>query len=386
MRGAVTTFSFPTATLFGPGATAELPLRLRQLGSRKPLVVTDPGLLQTKAFEVLSQALGAKELGQSWDLFHGVHSNPIEQDVIDAAKAFRAAECDAVVAFGGGSALDVGKACRLFVKRPDLKLSQFSVMDDWSGLARCVCIPTTAGTGSEVGRSSVITLANTQSRSAIFLPRLLAKLVILDPVLTEDLPPQLTAATGLDALTHCIESFTSPVYQPFCDGIALEGIHKIVRALPRAFADGSDLDARGQMLVAAAMGGVAFQKDLGATHSLAHPLSALCGMHHGTGNAVCLPHVMRFNAERKPGLYRRVGVACNLNVHKLKPEEADQLTIDFVTRFISKLGLKTRLREYGVKASHIENLASQAKTDSCHLTNPVPVSREEFKALFAAAL
>src|SRR5258706_2693797 len=330
MTAAYASFSFPTATLFGPGTISELPARLRQMSSRKPLVVTDPGLLQTRSFQTLSNTLGAKQLGQDWELFHGVHTNPTEQDVVDAAKAFRESGCDLVIAFGGGSALDVGKASRLLIKRPDLKLNRFNPNDDWSGLARCVCIPTTAGTGSEVGRSSVITLFGTQRRSVIFHPRLLAKLVILDPELTVELPPKLTAATGMDALTHCIESFTSPVYQPFCDGIALEGIHIIAQALPRAFRDGTDMEARAEMLVAAAMGGVAFQKDLGATHSLAHPLSALCGMHHGTANAICLPHVMKLNSERKPGLYRRVGVACGLDVFRATPAEADTRTIDFI--------------------------------------------------------
>src|ERR1051325_8391032 len=323
MSASLASFSFPTATLFGAGAISELPDRLTQMGGRKPLVVTDPGLLQTKSFQTLSNTLGAKKLGQSWELFHGVHSNPTEQDVVDAGKAFREARCDSVIAFGGGSALDVGKACRLFVKKPDLQLSKFNYHDDWSGLPRCVCIPTTAGTGSEVGRSSVITAFGTQRRAVIFLPNLLAKLVILDPVLTVGLPPKLTAATGLDALTHCIESFTSPEFHPLCEGIALEGIHLTVDALPRACRDGRDLDARGRMLVAAAMGAIAFQKDLGATHSLAHPLSTLCGMHHGTANAVCLPHVMQFNSQRKPGLYRRVGFACGLDVMKVPDEVAD---------------------------------------------------------------
>jgi len=382
----VSGFSFPTATIFGPGALAELPTRLQQMGCRKPLVVTDPGLLQTQAFEKLKSTLGSKELGKTWDLFHGVHTNPTEQDVVDAAKAFRASSCDLVIAFGGGSALDVGKACRLLVKKPDLKLSNFSFKDDWSGLARCVCIPTTAGTGSEVGRSSVITLAGTQRRSVIFLPRLLAKLVVLDPEVTLDLPPHLTAATGCDALTHCIESFTSHEFQPFCDGVALEGIHYIVEALPRAFKNGKDIDARGKMLVAAAMGGVAFQKDLGATHSLAHPLSALCGMHHGTANAICLPHVMEFNAKHKTGLYRRVGMAGGLDVMRASPEEADRKTIDFIKRFIEKLGITGGLRAHGVQEMQLDALSAQAFTDTCHLTNPVPVTREDLRALYQAAL
>ena len=386
MNAAVANFSFPTATLFGPGTIAELPNRLRQMGAQRPLVVTDGGLLQTRAFDTLRNALGASQLGKAWELFHGVHTNPIEQDVVDAANAFRASACDSVVAFGGGSALDVGKACRLLVKKPDLKLARFNFQDDWSGLARCVCVPTTAGTGSEVGRSSVITLSGTQKRSVIFLPRLLAKLVILDPELTADLPPNLTAATGMDALTHCIESFTSPVFQPFCDGIALEGVHIIVRNLPRAFKNGKDIEARGKMLVAAAMGGVAFQKDLGATHSLAHPLSALCGMHHGTANAICLPHVMEFNSRRKPGLYRRVGLACGLDVVKATPEDADQKTIQVIRKFLADLGLGGGLRSFGVKESALDSLSAQAFADSCHFTNPVPVNQDDLKALYSAAL
>jgi alcohol dehydrogenase class IV len=272
------------------------------------------------------------------------------------------------------------------VKRPDLKLAKFNFNDDWSGLARCVCIPTTAGTGSEVGRSSVITLAGTQRRSVIFLPRLMAKLVILDPEVTLDLPPQLTAATGMDALTHCIESFTSPVFQPFCDGIALEGIYLITRNLPRAYKNGKDIEARGKMLVAAAMGGVAFQKDLGATHSLAHPLSALCGMHHGTANAICLPHVMEFNSQRKPGLYRRIGITCGLDVLRASPEDADRITIEYIKKLISDLGLGNGLRAHGVKESSLDALAAQAFADSCHVTNPVPVNQDDLRALYQSAL
>jgi alcohol dehydrogenase class IV len=274
----------------------------------------------------------------------------------------------------------------LLVKKPDLKLSKFNFNDDWSGLARCVCIPTTAGTGSEVGRSSVITLAGAQRRSVIFLPRLLAKLVILDPQLTVDLPPQLTAATGMDAFTHCVESFTSPNFQPLCDGIALEGIHYIVDALPKAVKNGKDIEARGKMLVSAAMGGIAFQKDLGATHSLAHPLSALCGMHHGTANAICLPHVMAFNSKRGPGLYRRVGASCGLDVMRASAEEADQKTIDFVKKFLTQIGITGGLRAHGVQEAQLDALSAQAFTDTCHLTNPVPVNREDLKELYQAAL
>src|SRR5882672_675921 len=377
MSSEVSHFSFPTTVIAGAGALQELPTRLKQLDCRRPLVVTDPGLLQTKAFQNLSRTLGEEKKGKSWHLFHGVHPNPVEKDVKDAAQTFRQSKCDGVIAFGGGSALDVGKACRLLIKRPQLSLARFDSNDDWTGLLPCICIPTTAGTGSEVGRSSVITPDGKQRRSVIFHPGLLAVLVILDAELTLDLPPLLTAATGMDAFTHCIESFTSPVFHPFCEGIALEGVHLIIENLPRAYKEGRDQEARGKMLVAAAMGGVAFQKDLGATHSLAHPLSALHGMHHGTANAICLPHVMKFNASKKPGLYRRVGVACGIDVLKCSPEEADGRTVEFIGQLTRELGLAEGLRAYGVKESQIDALTAQAFADSCHATNPVPVSRED---------
>src|SRR4029077_6381292 len=182
-----------------------------------------------------------------------------------------------------------------------------------------------------------------------FHPELLAKLVILDPELTRGLPPKLTAATGADALTHCIESYTCPSFHPMCDGIALEGIALIVDALPRAYRDGNDIDARGKMLVAAAMGAVAFQKDLGVVHSMAHPLSTLCGMHHGLANALCLVAGMKFCSERKPGLYRRVGIACGVELGKGSEQEADQRTIKFIASLLAGLNLNTRLGEHGVK-------------------------------------
>ena len=379
-------FSFPTTTICGAGALAELPGRLARLNLRRPLVVTDPGLVPTPAFRQLQHTLGPAAQGSSWFLYQGVHPNPVETDVIETAAAYRAAECDAVIAFGGGSALDVGKAARLLLKRPELKLGEFRFEDDWSGLAPLVAIPTTAGTGSEVGRSSVITLVATRRKAVLFHPELLARLVVLDAELTRGLPPKLTAATGVDALTHCIESFTSPVFHPLCDGIALEGIHLIVDALPRAFRDGNDLDARSRMLVAAAMGAVAFQKDLGATHSLAHPLSTLCGLHHGTANALCLAAVMAFNAARKPGLYRRVGLACGLDVVRCPAPEADRRTLDFIGKFIADVGLNQKLRDYGVMESHLDALTEQAIQDSCHQTNPVPVTKADLRTLYQAVL
>ncbi len=382
----ISTFSFPPTTVFGPGTIVGIRGRLNRLNVSKPLVVTDPGLLPTRAFRSLTDALGSREQDKTWALFSGVHPNPIEQDVLDGAEAYQKAKCDGVIAFGGGSALDVGKAIRLLLKQPQLKLAEFKWDDDWSGLEPCVCVPTTAGTGSEVGRSSVITLASTKRKAVLFTPGLLANVVFLDPELTLDLPPKLTAATGADALTHCIESYTCPVFHPMCDGIALEGVRLIAEALPRAYRDGKDIEARGKMLVAAAMGAVAFQKDLGVVHSLAHPLSTICGMHHGLANALCLVAGMKFCAERKPGLYRRVGIACGLDTIRATGEEADKVTITFVSEFLAALGLNTRLREQGVKREQLDTLVAQAVEDPCHKTNAVPVTAADFRALYEQVL
>lgn len=385
-----TTFSFPTITRFGVGCLRELPETLGQLGVRRPLVVTDSGLLETDAFRRLRSVLG-DEGGEGggkasrWKLFSGVHPNPLEADVGGAAAAYREADCDGIVAVGGGSALDVGKAVRLFLQLPDLRLADFDPSMKWPALAPCVCIPTTAGTGSEVGRSSVITADGTRRKVVIGHPSLMADRVFLDPELTVGLPLKLTAATGVDALTHCIESFTCPVFHPMCDGIALEGVHLIVDALPRACADGRDLDARGRMQVAAAMGAVAFQKDLGATHSLAHPLSTLCGMHHGLANALCLPFVMEWNAARDPGLYQRIGIACGLDIGRSSRADADSATIAFLRQFIAKIGIDFGLRRHGVQASQLDELSRMAYQDPCHQTNPVPVAEAALREMYEAA-
>ena len=355
---------------------------LTRLGVYRPLVVTDPGLLKTEAFERLTTVLGTPGQNLNWFVYSGVHPNPVESDVKEAVAVYLANHCDGVVAIGGGSPLDAGKAARLLAKRPGFDLSKFYDEADWSGLAPFVAIPTTAGTGSEVGRSSVITLDATHRKAVLFHPEMLARTVILDPELTRGLPPKLTAATGADALTHCIESYTCPAFHPMCDGIALEGIRLIVDALPRAYRDGGDLDARGKMLVAAAMGAVAFQKDLGVVHSLAHPLSTLFGMHHGLANALCLVASMKFCADRKPGLYRRVAEACGLNVHGVSDADADRAAIKFVAKFLESLGLTGRLSAFGADPTRINELAAQAWDDPCHRTNAVPVSPEDLKSLY----
>ena len=381
-----TSFNFPTDTRVGPGAISQLNVTLLALGIHRPLVVTDAGLLATDAYKKLAAALLPGEPDRDWFLHSDVQPNPTEANTRGAAELALAKGCDGVIGLGGGSALDAAKVCRILIKQPQLKLADYDWEADWSGLLPFIAVPTTAGTGSEVGRSGVVTPDDSDSKGMYFHPELLARCVFLDPELTTGLPAGLTAATGVDALTHCIESFTSPAFQPMCDGIALEGIRLIIHALPTAIADGADLDARGHMLVAAAMGGVAFQKDLGATHSLAHPLSAICGVHHGTANAICLPHVMRHNARQKPGVYRRIGIACGLDVVSCSDTDADELTVQFVDDFIRRCGMPTSLEEVGVKEEHIEALSDQAWLDPCHQTNPVPVSREDLKELFLKAL
>ena len=375
---AVVSFSFPTTIVFGAGCASQLWDRFtaRVAGGatmNRPLLVTDRGLLETPAFETVRSALGGRER-----TFADVQANPADANVRAAADAFRMGGCDGVIALGGGSAIDVAKIIRLVVAKSDKPLTSFTPDDAVGKLAPFCAIPTTAGTGSEVGRSSVVTIGGT--KRVIFHPALLADLVVLDPTLTVDLPATLTAATGADALTHCIESFTSPDFHPLCDGIALEGIRLIKQALLLAVKQPRDLEARGLMQIAATMGGIAFQKDLGAAHSLAHPLSAMCGVHHGTANALVLPAVMEFNAERKPGLYSRVAVALGC------ANQSDACAIATVKYLLNEIGLTGGLRGAGVKDDQLDALAAAAFQDSCHRTNPIPVTRDDLRALYQQSM
>jgi 4-hydroxybutyrate dehydrogenase len=368
----ISSFSFPTPILHGVGALSELPRRLERLGSQRPLIVTDAGLLSTPAFGLLHAALG-----KNTAVFSGVHPNPVAADVEAAAEAWKEKDCDAVIGFGGGSALDVAKIVRAAVAHPDGQWKGLAPADDPGLLAPFVAVPTTAGTGSEVGRSSVITFG--QNKRVIFHPALLAALVVLDPRVTAGLPPRLTAATGIDALAHCVESLTSPVFHPLCDAIALEGARIVFAHLPRAFADGSDLTARGMMQIAATMGGIAFQKDLGAVHSLSHPLSAHFGLNHGHANALCLVPVMRFNAAGAPGIYGRLSTALGLR------DASDSAVIGEVASLLDQVGMRGGLREQGVPQEALDLLADAAFADPCHHTNPVQVTRDDLLSLYREA-
>jgi alcohol dehydrogenase class IV len=363
--------AFPTAIRFGAGCRADLPRHLTDLGVSRPLLVTDPGLRATPAFSLVSGLVPGAAVCDS------VHPNPVEEDVGAVAAAYQNHRCDGIVGLGGGSALDTAKIARWAAAHPEVGLAGFSWEHKYAPLPPFVAIPTTAGTGSEVGRSSVVTIDG--HKRVFFHPCLLANLVLLDPELTVGLPARLTAATGADAFTHCLESLTSPVFHPFCDGIAWEGLRLAFEFLPRAVADGTDLEARGMMLMAAALGGVAFQKDLGAVHSLSHPLSARFGVHHGTANALCLAPVMAFNARRLPGVYARAATALGL------AGAADTEVVAAVARWLESLGLAGGLRGQGVPEDALPSLARDAFEDSCHRTNPVPVTEADLLDLYRAS-
>ena len=307
----ISTFSFPTRIVFGCGAVRRLPANLEETGIHKPLIVTDPGVRATPVFDAVVSAL--KDAGVPHEVYAGVHGNPIEEDVLEATALYRSGGCDGAIGLGGGSALDVSKAV-IVMARHDGALTEL----EWQagGTERMkgpydpiIAIPTTSGTGSEVGRSSVITSHKLGRKIIIFSPWLMPKRAILDPELTVGLPPFLTAATGMDAFTHCLESLTCPGFNPLCDAIAIYGLELVIRNLERATRNGHDIEARGYMQVAATMGAIAFQKDLGATHSLAHPLSTEFGLNHGLANALCLPAVMRFNLKEAAAALRAPGGA-----------------------------------------------------------------------------
>lgn len=367
----ISTFSFPTKILFGCGAVRRLPQCLQETGIRKPLLVTDPGLRAAPVFDTVVSVL--EEAGVPNAIYDRVHGNPIEEDVLESAALYRSAGCDGAIGLGGGSALDVSKAV-IVMARHDGALTEL----EWQagGMDRMVgpydpiiAIPTTAGTGSEVGRSSVITSHKLGRKIIIFSPWLMPKRAILDPELTVGLPPFLTAATGMDAFTHCLESLTCPVFHPLCDAIAIHGLELVIRYLERATRNGKDIEARGYMQVAATMGALSFQKDLGATHSLAHPLSTEFGLNHGLANALCLPAVMRFNLGVAASHYARLAALFGIPVHQMTESEAAARSVSEVESMIERIGITRGLRNHTVPKESLSLLSQKAFEDSCHKTN-----------------
>jgi alcohol dehydrogenase class IV len=392
---AIHQYNFPTRVHFGSGAIKLLPAALKELGRARPLIVTDRGLaplppvVETRALCVAA--------GLDAAVFSEVWGNPVKSQVMAGVAAFRAHNADAIVALGGGAAIDVAKAIVLMTYHPgDL----FDYEDEKPDarpidlrLPTYVAVPTTAGTGSEVGRSTVISDDETHVKKIIFSPRLMAERVFADPDLTLRLPAFVTATTGMDALTHLVESYLAKGFQPLCDGIALEGARILARSLGKAVAfarrieagesaavgDESHREARAGMLNAALMGGVAFQKGLGVTHSLAHALSTVCDLHHGLGNGVCLPYTMLFNkdvaAPRLAELAHVVGA----------PDQSADGFVAWLRDLKAEIGIPRTLEEAGVRREQLDRLVVVAAGDACHPNNPKPVTTDAFRTLFERA-
>jgi alcohol dehydrogenase class IV len=377
----IVTWSFPTTIVFGSGAIATVASHAKRACSPTPraLVVCDAGVVKAGIAGRVKTLLDEGSVPAA--LFDAVDPNPVERNVTDGVAAYRAHRATLVVAVGGGSPLDAGKLIALKTTH-DRPLADY---DDAIGgdanigpnIPPILTIPTTAGTGSEVGRSGVVTIASTGRKTVIFSPHLLAKTAILDPELTVTMPPRVTAATGFDALTHCLEAFVAKGDHPMADAIALGGLELCATFLARAVERGDDLEARGGMMKAAMMGAVAFQKGLGACHSLAHPLSSEKGLHHGLANALCLPAVVEFNEKVVGDRLERVRTIVDPKAKSLA---------EALRALRARVGLPGGLRAEGVKEGDVPKLASIAFEDACHKLNPRPVTREDLAKLYQDSL
>ncbi len=384
-------FSFPTTIHFGAGARNLVADHLKAANVKRPLVVTDRGIAPLPMLKEFVASLS----GLDALVFSGIWGNPVRSQVNQGVAAYEAHGADAVIGLGGGAALDVAKAIALMSTHPGDVLEYAwdhpAVRPIDRALPYFVALPTTAGTGSEVGRSSVVSDDTTHVKKIIFSPALLARCVFADPELTFDLPPAITAATGMDALTHNVESYLSPEYHPLCDGIALEGVRIAARALPIAFHDGRNLQARSDMLMSSMMGAIAFQKDLGAVHSCAHALSTVADLHHGLANGIMIDHVMRFNlpaaTAKMAELARVAGVA---GAGSMAEHEAASAFIAWLGATKKALGIPATLSalkaQRAVTRDDIPALVDVAIVDTCHRTNPRPCVREDFERIFAEAI
>ena len=375
-------WSYPTAIKFGAGRIAELAEACVACGISKPLLVTDKGLA---SLPITLQALDILEgAGLGRALFSEVDPNPNEINLAAGLKVYRDGDHDGVIAFGGGSGLDLGKMVA-FMSGQSRPVWDFEDIGDWwtradpAGIAPIIAVPTTAGTGSEVGRASVITNSETHVKKIIFHPKVLPQVVICDPELTVGMPKMITAGTGMDAFAHCLEAFCSPHYHPMSQGIALEGLRLVNEYLPRAYADGSDLEARAHMRSAAAMGATAFQKGLGAIHALSHPIGAVYNTHHGTTNAVVMPAVLDFN---RPEVEARLAQAAAY----MGISGGYTGFYDRVMALREELGIPNGLRDLGVGDDRLDELTAMALEDPSVGGNPVKMTSENTLALFQAAL
>ena len=374
-------YNFPTIIRFGAGASKELGDYLIKNNLLKPLIVTDPNVAQLDFFKEIIIDLKKKNI--SVEVFNDIHKNPVKPDVYKGTEVYDATQRYAIIGIGGGAALDVARAIVLRVnhredlfKYDDLIGGDIYVTND---VPHFITIPTTAGTGSEVCRSAIISDGITHQKKILFSPKLLAKIVFADPLLTMELPPFITAATGMDALTHNMEAFLAKMPHPMCDGIALEGISLINDSLEKAV-NNPDLESRSKMLIASLMGAVAFQKGLGVVHSLAHPLSSLLDTHHGLANAVNIPYGMQFNIEGFEHKFKRIARTLELK------EETGEAVVKYLFDLNSKINIPHKLSDIGVKEEHVETLADLAIADFAHPNNPKPVTREDFKQLYLSGL
>ncbi len=383
---AIAELSWPTRVVLGPGALARLPAQVARLGMARPLVVTDRGVVRAGLAGRVHAVLSAA--GVRFSRFEDVNPNPTDRDAAEGLAAFRAGGCDGLVAIGGGSVIDAAKLVQVLTTH-EPPLSRYDdaaggdrlVKDDMPPL---VAIPTTAGTGSEVGRSGVATLPDTGRKTVIFSPYLMPGAAICDPELTVDLPPHLTAATGMDALTHCLEAYVASGFHPLADAVAIDGLRRVARSLPVAFREPKDLAARTDMMVAAMEGAMAFQKGLGACHALAHALTPISGLHHGLANAVVLPAVMEFNRGAAAARLARVAVAMGEDPRAPEDALADQ-AIARVRHLTAELRLPARLRDAGVREEDLPRVARKAFEDASHQANPRRCDEADLLAIARAA-
>lgn len=381
------TFVFPNSINFGVGAIESLASALKQLEISKPLLVTDPGLMRTGLVDRAIEAAGNQiELV----VFSDVDANPTESNVRVGTELYHKSECDGIIGFGGGSALDAAKGIRLMSHHKG-PLADYGVLKQgWTKMRErmpeMIAIPTTAGTGSEVARGALLIEESDGLKIAVVGPRLFPSMSICDPQLTIDLPPFLTAGTGMDAFTHCVEEYLSPKYNPVIEGIALEGIRRLNVSLVKAHRDGSDIDARSDVMVGAMMGGMGFAKGLGIVHSLSHAIGGLFGGHHGTLNAIFLPPCLEFNRESCLPKFRFLAQACGLSVEGESDEECADSFIGYVKELNAVLGIPSDISGYGVDRNNCESLIEPCLADHCHLTNPRAPTADDFRRLIKAVL
>ena len=375
----ITSFSFPTPIKFGNGARKLVAQHLVDMGLKRPLIVTDKAL---GALPVLAEFQSHLQ-GLSVAVYSGVFGNPTCSQVMDGAAAYKAHHADCVIGFGGGAALDVAKVVGLAATHEGDILEYVwdhpQVRAISHELPYFVALPTTSGTGSEVGRSSVVSENETHLKRVVFSPKILARTVFADPELTVGLPPHVTAATGMDALTHNIESYLSPAYHPLCDGIALEGTRIAAAAMATAVKEPGNLQARSDMMMSSMMGAIAFQKDLGAVHSCAHALGAVCDMHHGLANALMIDVVMDWNQQAVPAKFDELAHVCRV-------PGGGKAFVAWLKDLKSGVGIAGGLASHGVKPEHLTRLVEVASADICHQTNPRPCTAADFERLFKAAM